>query len=77
VSLVAAALERRDIATVTLSVLPELSAKLGAPRTLVVPFGLGMPAGPPLDAETQRRVVSRALALAGEGGVPLVRTWRP
>jgi len=77
VSLVAAALESRGVATVTLSALPEVSARVQAPRTLVVPFGLGTPVGPPLEADTQLRVVGSALELAYEIGVPLVRTWSP
>jgi hypothetical protein len=77
VSLVAAALESQGIATVTLSVLPEVSGKVQPPRTLVVPFGLGTPVGPPLEADTQLRVVGSALELAYESGVPLVRTWSP
>jgi hypothetical protein len=77
VSLVAAALESRGIASVTLSVLPEIAARLQAPRTLLVPFGLGTPVGPPLEPETQVKVVSAALALAYEAAVPIVRAWSP
>jgi hypothetical protein len=77
VGLVAAALESRGIATVTLSVLPELSGKVQAPRTLAVPFGLGTPIGPPLDADTQLSVVGAALELTCETEVPIVRTWWP
>ena len=74
-SLVAAALEERGITTVMLSVMPEITAKLTAPRTLVVPFGLGTPVGPPHDSATHRRVLEAALALTGEGAVPLTRVW--
>ena len=74
-SLVASALEQRGIATVVLSVMPEISSRLTAPRTLVVPFGLGTPVGPPHDTATHRRVVEAALALTGEMTVPLTRVW--
>ena len=74
-SLVAAALEQRGIATVMLSVMPAISARLTAPRTLVVPFGLGTPAGPPHDTPTHRRVVEAALNLTGEMAVPVTRVW--
>lgn len=57
-------LESLGIVTVSLSVLPEISARLTAPRTLVVPFGLGSPMGPPGDAAMQARVLEAALALA-------------
>jgi hypothetical protein len=75
VSLVASALEQRGIATVMLSVMPEISSRLTAPRTLVVPFGLGTPVGPPLDIATHHRVVKAALDLTGEMAVPLTRVW--
>ena len=74
-SLVASALEARGIATVMLSVMPEISSRLAAPRTLIVPFGLGTPMGPPHDAATHRGVVEAALALTGELAVPLTRVW--
>jgi hypothetical protein len=75
VSLVAAALEQRGISTVMLSVMPTISAQLTAPRTLVLPFGLGTPVGPPHDAATHLRVVAAALALTGEMAVPVTRVW--
>ena len=74
-SLVASALEQQGITTVMLSVMPEVSSKLTAPRTLVVPFGLGTPVGPPHDTAMHRRVVDAALALTGERAVPLTRVW--
>ena len=70
-SLVAGVLEALDIVTVTLSALPDITAKLAAPRTLVVPFGLGQPVGPPHDRARQTAVVEAALALAAsEADVP-------
>ncbi|MDH4065487.1 MAG: hypothetical protein OEW19_13900 [Acidobacteriota bacterium] len=78
-SLVAAAIEQRGIVTVVLSVLPEVSHRLTAPRTLVVPFGLGTPVGPAHDRDTQAAVVAAALALAADPlvPVPVWRTWAP
>ena len=75
-SLVASVLEARGIATVMLSVMPEISSRLAAPRTLVVPFGLGTPVGPPRDSVTHRRVIEAALALIAEVSVPVTREWR-
>lgn len=75
-SLVASVLEARGIATVMLSVLPQVSARLSAPRTLVVPFGLGTPMGPAHHAELQRQVLAQALALTSEGAVPISRPFR-
>lgn len=74
-SLVASVLEARGIATVMLSVMPEISSRLTAPRTLVVPFGLGTPVGPPRDAATHRRVIAAALALTAETSVPVSCVW--
>lgn len=75
-SLVASALEARGIVTVVLSVLPDVSARLSAPRTLVVPFGLGCPMGPPGDRSVQAQVLDAALGLAErEAGVPAVHTF--
>lgn len=70
-------LEQRGIATVMLSVLPEVSDRLTAPRTLLVPFGLGTPVGPAGDTVTQMAVVRTALVLAASPGakVPVRRVW--
>lgn len=78
-SLVASVLEQRGIVTVTLSVMPELTARLTAPRTLIVPFGLGTPVGPAGDADTQSDVIQSALDLAADASVvvPERRVWRP
>jgi len=76
VSLVASVLEARGIATVMLSVLPQVSRRLTAPRTLAVPFGLGTPMGPAHDRVVQGRVLADALALTTETAVPLSRPWR-
>lgn len=75
-SLVASVLERRGIATVMLSVMPQISSRLTAPRTLLVPFDLGTPVGPPHDTATHLGVVDAALALTEETAVPLTRRWR-
>lgn len=75
-SLVASVLEARGIATVMLSVLPQVSARLSAPRTLIVPFGLGTPMAPAHEADLQRQVLAQALALTNEVAVPISRPFR-
>jgi hypothetical protein len=75
VSLVASVLEARGITTIMLSVMPEISSQLTAPRTLVVPFGLGTPVGPPHAPATHLRVIEAALALTAEVSVPVIRAW--
>jgi hypothetical protein len=61
VSLIAAEIERRGIATVCVILLREIAERVRPPRALSVPFPLGYPLG--FDAETQRSVILEALAL--------------
>jgi len=63
VGLVAAALERRGIATVAIQLLAEVARNVRPPRSLVVPYLHGFPLGRPDDAAEQRRVMRAALAL--------------
>ncbi len=72
-SLVAAELERRGIATVTLILLRMIAEKTRPPRALAVPFPHGYALGAPGDAAVQHRVLEAALTLletaAGPGPV--------
>jgi len=63
VGLVAGELERRGIATTSVTVLPEITRKVRTPRALSVPYPLGYPLGRPNDVELQTRIVRAALAL--------------
>jgi glycine/betaine/sarcosine/D-proline reductase family selenoprotein B len=56
-------LEKRGMPTVAISLLPELSAIVGAPRTLVVRFPFGAPAGDPGNGDLHRAVLSEAIDL--------------
>ena len=50
-----------------MTVLPEITTRVGPPRSLAVPYPLGFPLGAPNDAPLQRRIIEAALALcAGE-----------
>lgn len=72
VSLIAAELEKRGIATVCVILLREIAEQVRPPRALAVPFPLGYPLGH--DAETQRRTIEEALALLEHPGpAPLLR----
>lgn len=51
--------------------LPEITAKVGVPRSLEVPWPLGFPLGEPDDPELQREVLRRLLALTDRGDVPV------
>lgn len=63
VSLVAAELERRGIATVAISLLRSVSERVRPPRALAVPFRHGYPLGRPHDPEQQLAVLAAALRL--------------
>lgn len=72
VSLVQAALERRGIVTVSLTVMPEITRKLAPPRALAVQAPLGAPMGAPHDGERHAAVLRRMLELAQRTDVPLL-----
>ena len=63
VSLVAAELERRGIATVVLQLLREVAERVRPPRALFVPFPHGYPLDKPGDAARQLAVIEAALRM--------------
>ena len=63
VSLVAAELERRGIATVCIILLRKIAEEVRPPRALAVPFPHGYPLGKPNDSALQRDVMKAALRL--------------
>jgi hypothetical protein len=72
VCLIAAELERRGIATTSVTALPDVTKRVGISRALAVPYALGYPLGLPHDAVLQTRILSAAFALLGESGPPPV-----
>jgi hypothetical protein len=72
VCLIAAEIERRGIATTSVTALPEVTRKVGIPRALVVPFALGYPLGAADDAALQARILAAAFVLLDEPGPPPV-----
>jgi hypothetical protein len=76
VGLVQAALEGRGVVTTSISIMPEVTRKVGVPRALEVPFPLGFPVGPADDRATQRAVVQAALALTGRTDVPVLEPYQ-
>jgi len=46
------------------SIFPEVTDKVGAPRTLHVPFKMGRPCGEPFDFDTRKKVLKQLLELA-------------
>lgn len=70
--LIAAELERRGIATTSVTALPEVTRRVGIPRALAVPYALGSPLGKPHDVTLQTRILAAAFALLLELGPPPV-----
>ena len=67
-----AELERRGIVTASITMLPEITAKIGVPRTLAVPFPLGYPLGVPNDSGVQGAVLRALLGPLESDDVPVV-----
>ncbi len=61
VSLVAAELERRGIATVAIQLLRNVAKRVRPPRALFVPFRHGYPLDAPSDPARQHAVIEAAL----------------
>jgi len=72
VGLIAGALERRGIATTSVTVLREVTGKVRTPRALAVSYALGYPLGKPGDAALQTRILRAAFALLDAPGPPPV-----
>jgi hypothetical protein len=75
VGLVQAAIERAGVATVSISLLREVSEAIRPPRALFVPFPMGYPLGEPNNRELQHRVISAALALLERDDVPVLEEF--
>jgi len=72
VGLIAGELERRGIATTSVTVLKDVTRKVRTPRALAVPYALGYPLGKPGDAALQTRILRAAFALLDAPGPPPV-----
>lgn len=72
VGLIAGEFERRGIATTSVTMLKEITAKVRTPRALAVPYALGYPLGRPDDAGLQTQILRAAFELLGSPGPPPV-----
>ena len=70
--LIAGELERRGIATTSVTALPEVTRKVGIPRALEVPYALGYTLGKAHDAPLQTRILAAAFTLFDASGPPPV-----
>ena len=60
--------------TASITMLPEITVKVGPPRALEVPFALGFPLGAAGDAALQLRILRRLLATAQRTDVPVLES---
>jgi hypothetical protein len=72
VGLVQLAIEREGIATVSISLLREVTEIIRPPRALFVPFPMGYPLGRPNDEKFQHHVIRQALALLERNDLPVL-----
>jgi hypothetical protein len=77
VGLIQSIFEREGMATVSITLLREVTEKVAPPRALFVPYPLGYPLGKPNDAELQRRIIVAALALLERDALPLIEDFHP
>ena len=75
VGLIQAALEREGIATVSISLLREVTETLRLPRALFVPYPLGYPLGEPQNAALQHSIIASALALLPRNDAPVLENF--
>jgi hypothetical protein len=70
VGLVQREIEAAGIPTVSLSMIPDFTAKVGVPRLAGIAYPMSRPMGRPGDADGQRTVLSAALELLRTATVP-------
>lgn len=77
VGLIQTAIERAGIATVSISLLREVTDVIRPPRALFVPFRLGFPLGEANNPALQHRVIAEALSLLKRTDTPVVEEFQP
>ena len=75
VGLIQAAIERKGIATVSISLLREVTESIKPPRALFVPMPLGYPLGAANDRGLQHIIIAAALALLERNDVPVLEEF--
>jgi len=76
VGLIQSIIEREGIATVSISLLREVTQVNKPPRALFVPFPMGFPLGAPNNPELQHQVIAAALALLERDDVPVLEEFK-
>ena len=75
VGLIAAAVERVGISTVSISLLRQVTEVIRPPRALFVPYPLGYPLGAPHNSALQHQIIAAALSLLKKTNVPLIEEF--
>ncbi|NNE99461.1 MAG: hypothetical protein HKN25_10625, partial [Pyrinomonadaceae bacterium] len=70
--MIAAAIERVGIPTVSISLLEEVTMAIKPPRALFVPFDLGYPLGEANNPEIQHTIINSALELFSHDNTPVL-----
>jgi len=76
VGLIQGAIENVGIASVSVSLLAEVTRKVRPPRVLLVPFPLGYPLGKPCDSDLQRAVILQSLKLLDRIDLPVLEVFQ-
>ena len=63
VGLIQRAVEAAGIATVSITLIEDITKKVKPPRALAVPYGFGHPLGEPNNPELQHAIIAEALLL--------------
>lgn len=77
VGLIQRAIEYSGIATVSISLLREITEKIRSPRALFVPFPLGYPLGEANNVALQTRIMRTALELLSRSDIPVLQAYTP
>ena len=75
VGLIQGALEDAGIASVSLTLLGEVTRKVKPPRALFVPFPLGYPLGKPQEPALQRRIILESFELLQSCDLPVLERF--
>jgi hypothetical protein len=76
VGLIQAEIERNNIATVSISLLKEVTNVIKPPRSLFVPFKMGFPLGEPNNVELQTSVIKQGLGLLAKQDTPILADYK-
>jgi len=74
VGLIQSIIEKGGIATVSITLLPDITTQVAPPRAVSADYPLGYPLGVPHDAALQTRIIMSALTLLSETSpMPVLR----